>query len=207
MRKKLLARHCSASANAAPATLGSIPDARRFLGLGQPEHGLEDRFGSSQEVALRFGRAKFLHQVELVLGLDAFRRRADAQAVGELDDGPDDGPAIVTVDRFADEDLVDLDLVEGKAAQIVERGEAHAEIVEIDPDADRLKTPELREGRLVAAQQRGFGDLELEPASGEPRALQRRADDLSRRPVLSCTGDRLTAMLMSGGICAASRQA
>ena len=63
------------------------------------------------------------------------------------------------------------------------------------------------ERRLVVANQYGLGDLEFEPARRQAGRRQRGDDRQRQRPLLNCTGETLTASLISSGQVAASAQA
>ena len=58
---------------------------------------------------------------------------------------------------------IDLELVEREATQIEQAGIAGAEIVEREPHAQRLEAEHGELGGVHIAEQRAFGDLELEP--------------------------------------------
>jgi hypothetical protein len=74
--------------------------------------------------------------------------------------------------RAAHEGLVDLDLVEGRRAQIAERRIARAEIVERQAHADGLELLEHLVGALVVVEEHAFGDFQFEPR-GSTRAWAR----------------------------------
>ena len=84
--------------------------------------------------------------------------------------------------------LVDLDLVEGEAAQVAERGIARPEIVQRRADAEVAELAENGHDALVVLQQRGFRDLQLQPARRQAGGLQRRADGLHDVAALELQG-------------------
>jgi hypothetical protein len=114
---------------------------------------------------LCLGEALAPRDLELELRLDALRRGDDAEARAEPRDRTHDGERfLVAVGEPGDEGLVDLDLVEGKAAQVAQRGEAGAEVVERYAHAEVAQLVQRHPRRLAVLQKHGLGDLELEPA-------------------------------------------
>ncbi len=75
-------------------------------------------------------------QFELSLGLDAFGGDAHAQVGREVDDPAYDAGALVLLFQVADEGPVDLDGIEGKAAEVGQGRIAGAEIVQRDARAE-----------------------------------------------------------------------
>src|SRR5690606_14437907 len=73
----------------------------------------------------------------------------------------------------ADERLVDLDLVEGEAAQISERGVSGAEIVEHQAHAERAELLQRLDGAGLGSEKRGLVDLDFEPVRIEARRVER----------------------------------
>ncbi len=142
----------------------------------EARHDRQDRLRPAEEVALTFVAAQAADQFELLLGLDALGRRRHAEAAREFHDGLHDGLAVGPRVRLADEHLVDLDLVEGEAAQVVERGETGAEIIEHDADAKRMQAVQARDDLFAALEQGRFRDLEFQAGGIEARGGERRAD-------------------------------
>jgi hypothetical protein len=66
------------------------------------------------------------------------------------------------------EGAVDLHLLQREIVQVAEARIAGAEIVERDPHAERMQLRQHVVRQLGVAQQRGFGDLDLEPVAGRP---------------------------------------
>jgi hypothetical protein len=135
------------------------------------------------------------------LGLDPLGHHLDAELVGEVDGGADDGPEARVAGDRAHQRHVQLELVDGPAAQALQRGEAGAEVVEGDPyaelgqlgeeaDADRggrgLLAHLQREhpaGHLLGAQE--LGDDGREPGIGHGVGVdvdRDRDDPAGRRP-------------------------
>ena len=103
------------------------------------------------------------HQLGLRRGLDPFGRRLDPQSFRQREDRIDDRQALaLSVGRAADEQLVDLDLVETGARQIAETRIALAEIVEHQPHAERLKARRRCQSRRIDAHEHAFGHFQLE---------------------------------------------
>src|SRR5215831_2631580 len=95
--------------------------------------------GLAEEMALSFMAALHSYLPHLIFGLDAFRDHNFVQAGAEGGDGSDDRLCVMLFTEAANERLVDLDLLEGELAQVIEGGIASAEIVERDTDAEILK--------------------------------------------------------------------
>src|SRR5450756_2082882 len=89
-------------------------------------------FCGAEQEALHLVAAFGAQPVELVHGLDAFRRRGDVEAAAQPRDRPHDRDAIRTLRQILDERAVDLDLVERKASEIAEAGISGAKIVHRD---------------------------------------------------------------------------
>src|SRR5882762_569609 len=82
---------------------------------------LEGRTRLADKIALYFRATFRLQQPELLQGLDALRRGGNSKAVADAGDGADDSRAVGFLAELPDEALIDLDLVEGEAAQVAER--------------------------------------------------------------------------------------
>ena len=64
--------------------------------------------------------------------------------------------------------------------QIAQRGIAGAEIIQRDVNAEFAQLCESRQGRLIVADQHGFGDFKLEAARIEP-GIGERGRDIERK--------------------------
>src|SRR5439155_5353316 len=93
----------------------------------------------AEQEALAFVAAFGPEAAQLGFGLDALGGDDDAEAFAEADDGTDDRLRLAVGAEIADEGLIDLDLVEGEAAQIAEAGITGAEIVHRDAHAERAQ--------------------------------------------------------------------
>jgi predicted mannosyl-3-phosphoglycerate phosphatase (HAD superfamily) len=71
----------------------------------------------------------------LLFGPDALCHTAHVELASETRYGLDDGGAICAFRQVTDETAINLDGVERKAAQVAERGEGGAKIIERDADA------------------------------------------------------------------------
>jgi hypothetical protein len=69
----------------------------------------------AEQIALHFGATRLAQPFELLIRLDAFGRRGNAEAQSELSDCPDDRQAIPALGKVGNERAVDLDFVEGNA--------------------------------------------------------------------------------------------
>ena len=99
-----------------------------------------------------------------------------AERVGEAGDVGRDRRALGVVLHALDERPVDLDHVDGEAAQLLQRREAGAEVVDGDTHAERVQLLELG-ARSIAGRalddDRGLGHLQAEAARGQPGAFER----------------------------------
>src|ERR1700688_1369507 len=97
---------------------------------------------ASKQIALPLVTLLVLQELQLGVGLDAFRQHRQTKSTSKAQDGADNGRGlIVGIDRL-DERAVDLDLVERKRAQVRERRIAGAEVAHGDADAQRLDVPQ-----------------------------------------------------------------
>ena len=86
------------------------------LPLGRGNHGVNVfcRPGLAEKMSLSLGAARPLQVVEFLLRFDSFPRRFNSQADGQLRNGADDGPAILSAREVMDEAAIDLILSKGK---------------------------------------------------------------------------------------------
>src|SRR3569623_2600287 len=102
-----------------------------------------------------------LQEIALRRGFHAFRELLQPQALAHDDDGARNGGVRGVARNAADEGAVDLESIDGNAAQVAERGIAGAEIVDAETHAELAQVVELRGARL---HQLALGDLELQVA-------------------------------------------
>ena len=105
------------------------------------------------------------------------------------------------------ERLVDFDLVEREAAQVIERREAGAEIIHHDMDAERVEAQAARrDGLGVVVKQQGFSDFQLETCDADrPDEANAPRMTLVKFRFLNWIGETLTATRKCWGHVAASR--
>src|SRR5437870_8151832 len=94
----------------------------------------------------------------------------------KLGDRAHDRARALASQEVLDEAAVDLQLVEGEALQIAQRGVARAEIVERDAHPERAQRMQQLERGVAAFEEDRFGDLDLEPRRSEA-AVGKRAED------------------------------
>src|SRR5271165_1764992 len=135
---------------------------------------LPGRQRPADQISLHLRATGATHDLQLLGCLDPFGCGFYSEGGAEARDCPDDR-ASLAADR-GNEGTVDLDLVEGEAAQIAQRRIPGAEIVHGDADAERAELVQHAEYRLVVLQQRGLGDLELQSPRGKSRAGERVGD-------------------------------
>src|SRR5207247_4562083 len=85
--------------------------------------------GAGEQVPLPEVAAEAAQDPELLVGLDALGDRGQVEGVGERDDRGCDRRVLRLVAEPGDKRSVDLERVDGEAAQVRERGEAGAEVV------------------------------------------------------------------------------
>src|SRR3569623_1959019 len=110
-----------------------------------------------------------LQEIALRLGFHAFRDQLQPQALAHDDDGARNGGVLGVARNVADEGAGDLESIDGKAAQVAERGIAGAEIVDSETHAELAQVVELRGARL---HQHALGALELQEAGLAPARRQ-----------------------------------
>ncbi len=136
-------------------------------GLGKECRDRAGRQGRAEEKALNLGTTLLADQIELIGGLNALGRGGHAEAAAKADDRPDDRDAVGLRGDILHERAIDLDLVEGKGAQVAEAGIAGAEIVKRNADTNAAKTMKRGERRVVAGEQRRLGHLQFESPGRE----------------------------------------
>ena len=99
----------------------------------------------------------------MLLRLHALGRRLHAQAVAQRGDRADDGHGFLILHQVTHKGLVDLDLVERKAAQVAERRVSGAEIIQRYGDPHGAQLMQRRQGAHGVLQQDRFRDLQLQP--------------------------------------------
>src|SRR6478609_5379653 len=127
----------------------------------------------AEQIALRLRAALPAQEVELRVGLDAFSRGDDAEALAEAGHRADDRHRLLARCQFAHKRTVDLDLVERKTTQIAQRRVPRSEVVERYPDAKAAKLVQNRQRCLAVLQQHRFRYLQFEPMRREAGSLQR----------------------------------
>jgi hypothetical protein len=101
-----------------------------------------------------------------------FGHDGEVEPVAQRQDRFDDGECDAVVAQVAHEGLVDLDAVEGKAAQVIEAGIGRSEIVEQHAHAHRADLLHGAEHLFRALQQQALGQLQFKAAGGQAGAGQ-----------------------------------
>ncbi|MCP1924909.1 hypothetical protein J2R89_000225 [Bradyrhizobium elkanii] len=139
---------------------------------------------AADQIALDLVAAGLAQIFELIRGLDAFGHHADPQLLREADHRFDDRGAIRLGQHVPDEGLIDLDAAERQLAQIGQRREAGAEIVERNRQAEFEQRVQDRGCRSIFRDQHRLGDLDLETVRRDVRLGQRVDDRLQDADVL-----------------------
>jgi len=90
---------------------------------------------------------------------DTFGYYAAVDAVCQFDDGPDNAAISRVAGDVTHEDLVDLDFVDGDAAQLQQPGRSGAEIVDGDIDTGGTQRRNSRDRGVAVVSEGRFGDL------------------------------------------------
>lgn len=182
---------------------------RRHFGLRGPggRDDLAPRHRPTVVIALSLNAAELLQPHCHSLAFDALGHHRQIHACGQVGDRPHDLGRFRTGLDPLDKGTVDLDLVEGQQAQVVQRGVAGAKVVQRDLDAVTVERLRIRRA----------------PSVSSIRAVSvisaiRRCGGKSARPRISrtfgtswwsfnCTGAMLMASLISGSHALASCRA
>src|SRR4051794_38747362 len=114
--------------------------------------------------------------VRLLLGLDALGNDLHAERAGEHDNGAHDRGILAVAAYLADEGAVDLQQVHLRhLAQVPERGEADAEVVDREAHADRAQRAQAQQRRVGIGEKGALGHLEAELAGFDARLGHDRA--------------------------------
>ena len=106
---------------------------------------------SGEQVALAEVASELAQLRELPVGLDALGDGDEAERVGEAHEVGGDGRVLRVVLDALDEGQVDLDDVDREAAEVLERREPGAEVVERDADAVVVQLLRARRARARRA--------------------------------------------------------
>ena len=150
-------------------------------GLAEAE--LVGRQRTAEQVALQLLAAGQAELFRLLGRFDALGRDGHAEPLGDVADGADDDAVVVARRQVLDEGAVDLDLVEGEAAQVAQRRIAGAEVVERHPYPHGADLAQDVERRVGVVDQHRFGHLHFEPPRRQARAGQRFQDRARERAV------------------------
>src|SRR5690606_18270491 len=104
--------------------------------LGEDLINFTGRHGTAEVEALQLVAARGHDRLGVVECLDAFRNRAHLHLLSKPGNRMNDRQAIVAFREIeiANETAVDLDFIEGEAAQVTERGVRRAEVIKGDAD-------------------------------------------------------------------------
>lgn len=114
----------------------------------QPGH-FGSRNRSAEQETLNVATAFFSQDIELTLDFHAFSESFHAKGVCKRGDGADHCVRITSLVQILDKASVDLDLVEGKRAEIAQRRISRSEIVQCNSNAEIAKTVQGRKRLFV----------------------------------------------------------
>src|SRR5690606_31730073 len=150
------------------------------LALGEERQQRLLRARLAEQIALALLASDGAQAGQLRVRLDAFGGRRLAERLAAADDGAHDRLLLDVAGNALHERAVDLDLVEGEAAQIAQRRVAGPEVVHGDACAELAQRGQRIEDQVRAVEEQRFRDLELQPARCEAgdgeRALDHVAD-------------------------------
>ena len=119
---------------------------------------------AAEEIALERVASKFFKMIALCFGFHAFGNDREAQRVAEGNDGLRNDLALDVGHHVADEGAIDLQLVNGQAAEVGQRGIAGSKIVDRELHALCLESFHKDDGFLDVFNQHALGEFELELA-------------------------------------------
>ena len=129
-----------------------------------PQHGFKRlrRYRAAIEVALELVATTGLEKVQLCAGFYAFGNGAQAQAVGQRDDGVHNRFVLVVHREALHKGLVYLELVNLKSLEVAQRGITGAKVVDRERHSQCLEAGNLvhREARVLHGH--AFGEFELQ---------------------------------------------
>ena len=118
----------------------------------------------AEVVALQLLASQLAEKLGLKLRLDAFSRTLHTKRPCQPDHGLRDFLTVAPRFDVADKTAIDLDPVERKRAQMVERRKPGSKVIQRDAHTQRSQLMKAAQGKLLVAHQRRFRDLKLEPA-------------------------------------------
>ena len=124
--------------------------------------------------------------------LDALRHHIHAQHTGQLDDGADDLKRLIALGHAPHKRAIDLEDVEWKGVQVVERAVAGAEVVHKQGDAKPAQAAQHFESGAHIGDQAGFGHLEAELPAGDAEAVEQCLDVIGQSHARKLPGRELT---------------
>jgi len=142
----------------------------------------------SDQVALYLADAERFDEVALAQGLDALGNGGQPECLRDGGNGAHDGAVGPGIGDLGYEGAVDLDGVERKAEQILERGVADAEIVDGNPETGFAQATQQVDRVLGVLHRQAFGDLEFDEFGAGARMFAGTGDDVEQRRVekLAC---------------------
>src|SRR4029079_16422694 len=138
-------------------------------------------YGRAEVVTLHLVARAFAQERLLLGRLDAFGDDRQAQGLTHRDDRLGNRAIFRVARDLADEGAVDLQRVDREALQMRERRVARAEIVDREPDTERLDRAQNLHGALGVVHDHAFRDLDLEQRRIHS-GLAQNAVDLAREP-------------------------
>src|SRR6266513_256078 len=131
------------------------------------------RHRPAEQIALRLGHgAVGADQFQLLVGLDAFDHHRHSEVGTEPRHAAQQRQRTIAIDAFQ-EGTIDLHFLQWEVVQVTQARITGTEVVQRYSHADHVQLRQYVVGQLRVAQQRGFGDLDLEAVGGQPRDLER----------------------------------
>src|SRR3954447_12069049 len=141
----------------------AVPDTQLRLGGADQLAEVVQLTWAAEEPALTVVGAHGAQFLGLLLGLDALGHDRHAQRPGQHDHSADDGGVLAVAADLTDEGAVDLQQVDlGHLAQMPERGEADAEVVDRQPHTDHAQRAQAQKRRVRIGEEGALCDLEAE---------------------------------------------
>ena len=131
------------------------------------------RHRPAEQIALRLGhRAVGADQFQLLVGLDAFDHNRHSKIGTEPRHAAQQRQRTIAIDSFQ-EGTIDLHFLQREVMQIAQARITGAEVIQRYPHTDHVQLRQHIVGQLCVAQQRRFGDLDLEAVCGQSGDLER----------------------------------
>ncbi len=123
--------------------------------------------GSGKEISLPVAAPQVAQQVVLLACFDSFGNHIHLQSACQFDNGADNVKRLIAGDHARDKRAVDLEHIEWKRVQVIERTVPCSEIIHQQRDAKSVQASQHIHGCIEVGDQTGLCHLEAELAAGD----------------------------------------